>query len=42
LVFYYNNYEITAYAFGPTELEIPYSKIKNLIGENSLLRGLIR
>jgi len=41
LVFYYNNYEITAYAFGPTELEIPYSKIKPLIGENSLLQGLI-
>jgi len=41
LVFYYNSYEITAYAFGPTELEIPYSKIKPLIGENSLLKGLI-
>ncbi len=37
LVFYYNNYEITAYAFGPTELEIPYSKIKNLIRENSII-----
>jgi len=37
LIFYYNNYEITAYAFGPTELEIPYSKIKNLINENSLI-----
>jgi len=42
LVFYYNNYEITAYAFGPTELEIPYSKIKNLIKENSLLAKLIQ
>lgn len=41
LVFYYNNYEITAYAFGPTELEIPYSKIKNLVKENSLLANLI-
>jgi Deacetylase PdaC/Protein of unknown function (DUF3298) len=41
LVFYYNSYEITAYAFGPTELEIPYSKIKPLTGENSLLKGLI-
>ena len=40
-VFYYNNYEITAYAFGPTELEIPYSKIKPLIGEKNLLKGLI-
>ena len=42
LVFYYNSYEITAYAFGPTELEIPYSKIKSLVGETGLLRGLIR
>jgi len=41
LVFYYNNYEITAYAFGPTELEIPYSKIKNLINENSLIANLV-
>jgi hypothetical protein len=42
LVFYYNNYEITAYAFGPTELEIPFSKIESLVGESSLLRGLFR
>jgi len=41
LVFYYNNYEITAYSFGPTELEIPYSKIKNLINENSLIANLV-
>jgi len=41
LVFYYNNYEITAYAFGPTELTIPYSKIKPLIREKTLLKGLI-
>jgi hypothetical protein len=41
LVFYYNNYEITAYAFGPTELEIQYSKIKNLINENSLIANLV-
>lgn len=42
LVFYYNNYEITAYAFGPTELEIPYSKMKNLIDEKSILSGFIK
>ena len=42
LVFYYNNYEITAYAFGPTELILPYSKIKSLIGQKSLLHGLIK
>lgn len=41
LVFYYNNYEITAYAFGPTELTIPFSRIKPLIGEKKLLKGLI-
>ena len=41
LVFYYNNYEITAYAFGPTELEIPYSSIKNLINEKSLIANLV-
>lgn len=41
LVFYYNNYEITAYAFGPTELVIPFSKIKNLIDKNSLLSPLM-
>ncbi len=28
LTFYYNNYEITAYAYGPTELIIPLSKNK--------------
>ena len=42
LVFYYNNYEITAYAFGPTELEIPYSMIKNLIDEKSIISGFIK
>ena len=42
LVFYYNNYEITAYAFGPTELEIPYTKIKMLIDESSILKYLVK
>ncbi len=41
LVFYYNNYEITAYAFGPTELVIPYQKIKNLVEQISPLSSLI-
>jgi len=41
LVFYYNNYEITAYAFGPTELIIPYSKIKTLVDDKSLIKPLI-
>ena len=41
LVFYYNNYEITAYAFGPTELIIPFSKIKNLVDDKSLIKPLL-
>ncbi len=42
LLFYYNNYEITAYAFGPTELMLPYSKIKNFLSDNSTVKGLIQ
>ena len=42
LVFYYNNYEITAYAFIPTELEIPYSRIKNLINDSSFISKLVK
>ena len=42
LVFYYNNYEITAYAFGPSELEIPYTKIKTLVDEKSILKDLVK
>jgi hypothetical protein len=30
MVFYFNSYEITAYAAGPTELRIPVSEIKHL------------
>jgi hypothetical protein len=41
LKFVYNNYEITAYANGPTELFIPYKSIKNLIKPDGLLAGLI-
>lgn len=41
LVFYYNNYEITAYAYGPTELIIPFSKIKSLVDDTSLLKPLL-
>jgi hypothetical protein len=42
LIFYYNNYDITAYAFGPTELIVPYSEIKSLVSENSLLKDLVK
>ena len=42
LKFVYNNYEITAYAYGPTELFIPYNSIKKLIKPDGLLAGFIR
>jgi hypothetical protein len=42
LVFYYNNYEITAYAFGPTELVIPFPKLNHLIIEEGPLGNLIK
>jgi hypothetical protein len=41
MTFYYNNYEITAYAFGPTELFIPYNRINDLIKPDGLLGGFI-
>ena len=41
LTFYYNNYEITAYAFGPTELFIPFDSIRDLIKPDGLLGGFI-
>jgi len=41
LVFYYNDYEITAYAYGPTELIIPLFKIKSLVDDKSLLKPLL-
>ena len=41
ITFYYNNYEITAYASGPTELYIPYDSIKNLIKPDGLLGSFI-
>ncbi len=42
LVFYYNNYEITAYAFGPTELSIPFATIKSLVDEKSFIKSFIK
>ena len=42
LTFYYNSYEITAYAYGPTELFISYKSIKKLIKPDGLLTGFIR
>jgi len=40
--FYYNSYEIKAYVFGPTDLLIPYSKIKKLIRPGSVLSQYIK
>jgi len=37
LTFYYNKYEISAYAYGPTELDIPLSRINHLL----LTKGLL-
>lgn len=31
LIFYYNPYEIAAYAFGPIEVVVPYTKLKTLL-----------
>lgn len=39
LLFLYNQYEIKAYAFGTTELLIPYSSIKHLIADNGILKN---
>ncbi|HEY9003756.1 MAG TPA: RsiV family protein [Mucilaginibacter sp.] len=40
--FYYNNYEIKSYMQGPTDLLIPYSKIKKLIRPGSVLSQYIK
>lgn len=39
ITFYYNQYEITCYACGTTELEIPWKSIKSLINKNGLLKA---
>jgi hypothetical protein len=41
LLFIYNPYEIKAYAYGATELLIPYSSIKDLIKEDEILAQII-
>ena len=42
LTFYYNNYEITSYAYGSTELIIPLAKISDLIKEGGILAEFIK
>ncbi len=39
LVFLYNPYEIKAYAYGTTELVVPFSALKNIAIPNSLLQN---
>ena len=39
LVFLYNTYEIKAYAYGTTELVVPFSALKNIAKPNSLLHN---
>ena len=42
VTFYYNSYEITAYAYGPTELIIPLAKISELIKEGGVLSEFMK
>jgi len=42
LTFYYNNYEITAYANGPTELVIPLARVSELIKESGILAEFMK
>jgi hypothetical protein len=42
LTFYYNNYDITAYAYGPTELIISLTKISDLIKKGGILTEFMK
>ena len=42
VTFYYNSYEITAYAYGPTELIIPLAKIGDLMKEGGVLAEFMK
>lgn len=42
LTFYYNSYEITAYAYGPTELIISLAKISEIIKKNGILAEFMK
>lgn len=41
LLFFFNSYEIAPYCNGPSEVEIPYNEIEDLIGDDNPLRRLI-
>lgn len=42
VTFYYNSYEITAYAYGPTELIIPLAKIGDIMKEGGVLAEFMK
>jgi len=42
IVFYYNAYEIAPYAYGPTRLLIPYTKIKSLLLPHTVIAQYIK
>lgn len=42
IYFYYNNYEISSYAEGPTELLIPYSSVKHLLRPNTVVTQYLK
>jgi hypothetical protein len=39
LVFYYNAYEVAAYAAGPTEIRIAWPELEGLARPDALIRG---
>jgi Protein of unknown function (DUF3298) len=37
ILFYYNNYEIASYVYGPTKIFIPYDSIENLVKRKGMV-----
>ncbi|KAB2838919.1 DUF3298 and DUF4163 domain-containing protein [bacterium] len=42
LIFYFNPYEVAAYVYGPTEVEIGYGSLKELVNRKGPLRDLAK
>lgn len=42
ILFYYNDYEIAPYVYGPTKLLIPYNRIKEMIKTDGPLDGILQ
>lgn len=40
ILFYFNNYEITSYANGPTKIVLPFNSLKQIIKPGGFLEGL--